>query len=312
MASKLELSLEEANGELVSLKNLSGEALSSFLAVVGSLKAMIEEQSDESQFIYRIVEGSASFIAESKNEVLNSFYGEFNSTVKEGSYDKSFVGNLKRIQSYLKSENLGFKFYYYPNGSPKIDLKEKVVTSRIRSKRTKNKFSFKLEIVSGLLNQIGGNNPNYHLDHGNNKKLTIFCEKEEAISIREFLYKNIKCLVETKAYSSLDKEDVYNHKIVLDDKTLTIIRPFINEYNKIVDIIKKLEFIHEYTLKVSQDKDSLLKFLKTLTIGFSSQNFHQSEIKTVLILTKPFKEYQIISKERNKLLEVYNIKSSQK
>lgn len=312
MASRFELSLEEANGELVSLKNLSGEALSSFLAVVSSLKAMIEEQSDETQITYRIVEGSASFVAESKNEVMNSFYGEFQSTVKEGSYDKTFVNNLKRIQSYLKNEDLGFKFYYFPNGSPKIDLKEKVINSKIISKRSKNKYSFKLEILSGLLNQVGGNNPNYHLDHGRNEKITIFCEKDEAILVNEYLYKNIKCLVETKSYSSKDKQDYYIHKTILDEQSNNIIRPFLREYNKISDLISKLDLIHKYTFKISDNKDLLLKFLKILCIGFTSKNFHQSELKTILILTKSFKEAPVIKIERSKLLEMYNFKSSQK
>lgn len=312
MASKLELSLEEANGELVSLKNLSGEALNSFLAVVGSLKAMIEEQSDDSKFIYRIVEGSASLVVESPNEIMNSFYGEIQSTVNDGSFDKNFVGNLKRIQTYLKNEDLDFRFYYYPNGSPKIDLKEKVINSKIKSKRSRNKHSFKLEILSGLLNQIGGNKPNYHLDHGMNKKLTIFCEKEDAISIREYLYKNIKCLVETKAYSSIEKEDFYTHKTVLDIESVNILLPFLRDYNRKNDLISKLDLIHDYTFKIAPNKNSLLNFLKILCIGFSSPNFHQSEIKTVLILTKPFKENQFLSRERSKLLDFYNNKLSQK
>lgn len=109
-----------------------------------------------------------------------------------------------------------------------------------------------------------------------------------------------------------NKDDKYVHKTILDEDTVKLIRPFLQEYNKKIDLVEKLELIHIHVFKVSQNKDLLLKFLKTLAIGFASANFHQSEIKTILILTKSFKDNSVLSEERAKLLDIYNIKSSQK
>ncbi|MEB2780764.1 hypothetical protein U3A58_10200 [Algoriphagus sp. C2-6-M1] len=306
MSEKLRLSLEQANGELVELDNLSGEALSSFLAVVGFLKAVIEEEVDESKLIYRLKKGSALLEVESSTNSIHTFYHSLQSTVKNGSHDRVTVNNLRKMQSYFKNDSLDFKFGLYSNLNQPIDLKEVITKSEIKSKRSRNKFEFKLEIKSGLLNQIGGNNPNYHLDHGGIEKITIFCERDQAIEIRESLYKNVKSLVETKSPSRIDQDETYTHRAILDEEEIKIIRPFLKDYNQDVDLITKLDYIHNHSLKNSGNKNILLKFLKLIILGFTSEKFHQSELKTVLIISKSLKDEPSISNERKSLLNLYN------
>lgn len=306
MSEKLRLSLEQANGELVELDNLSGEALSSFLAVVGFLKAVIEEEVDESKLIYRLKKGSALLEVESTTNSIHTFCNKLQSTVKNGSNDRLTVNNLKKMQSYFRSDSFDFKFGLYSNLYQPVDLKEIITKSEIKSKRSRNQFEYKLEIKGGLLNQIGGNKPNYHLDHGGNEKITIFCERDQAIEIRESLYKNIKCLVETKSPSKIDQDEFYIHRAILAEEEIKIIRPFLKDYNQDYDLITKLDCIHSHSLKNSKNKTSLLKFLKLIILGFTSEKFHQSELKTILIISKSLRDDPSISNERNKLLELYN------
>ncbi len=306
MSSKFEIALEEAGGELVSLEKMSAEALSSFLAVVGSFKALIEDQFDQSKLVYGIVEGSASFEVKSINNSIDSIYVNLNKTIRDGSENKLITSKLKTIQGYLKDENLIFRFNYYKNGEKPVDLKEKVVSSRIKHKRSKREFYYQLEIKSGLVNQVGGNNPNYHLDHGNSDKYTIFCTKEEAQNVNKHLYKNIKVLVLAKVYNKIDKFDVYSHKEIIDNYIFNHLSEFLRNYNRISDLISKLDYFYDFVFELSKNNEILIGFLKYTLIGFNSNEFHPSELKTVLVLSKSFKDIPFIENERRSLLDTYN------
>lgn len=308
MSSKIEIALEEANGELVTLKNMSAEALSSFLAVIGSFKAIIEDQYDENSISYAIVEGSASFeVKVNNNKDFDSFYSNFNTTIERGSTDKILISKLKNIQGYLNDKNLLFKFNYYKNGNAPVDLKQKVISSKIIHRRNKDPYVFKLEIKSGLLNQVGGNNPNYHLDHGNNDRYTIFCSKENAQEINQYLYKSIKVLVLSKVYNRVDKFDNYYHKAILNSSIVNVLSEFLRNYNKKNSLLDKLDYLYDFTIDLSKDKSTLLEFLSYILIGFNSNDFHPSELKTILVISKGFKNKSNIESERKLLLETYNL-----
>lgn len=307
MAGKLKLSLDQENGNSVSLEKLSGEALSSFLHAVGHLKNIIQTQSDESKIFYKIVEGSASIEAISPVGEIDRFYSNFNQTLEEGSPDSQVIKEYKFLKEFFTTESLHFHFHYSSNGHIKEDLKEKVISANFKSKRDRSPWRHELEVKSGLLYLIGGNSPNYHLNSGRDQKFTIQCSKDDAIDVNKDLYKNVKVLVESKI-KKRKIVDSYTHRVLLKSEHVGILNTFFKKYNQQNDIIEKLDLVHDFVFEHSKSKETLIQLLRYLIIGFSSENFHQSELKTILVITKSFKDEEILSNHRAKLLEIYNKK----
>lgn len=308
MTGILKLSLEQANGSKVSLDNLSGEALTSFLQAVSHLKNIIKSQSDERKITYKIVEGSASVEALSAVGEIDVFYGKFRETLDKGNPNSEVIKEYKLLKECLSNDDLDFDFHYTLNGNKKEDLKERVISSRFKSKRDRSPWKHELAVKMGQLYLVGGTSPNYHLELGRNEKFTIHCSKEDAIEVNKDLYRNIKVLVEAKTKKSKAVDEKLTHKIILDSENAGIFKKFLTEYNKTNDLIEKLGLMHDFVFDNSNDKIKLLHLMKYLIIGFSSENFHQSELKTVLVISKAFKDDPFLSKERTKLFEIYNHK----
>lgn len=93
----------------------------------------------------------------------------------------------------------------------------------------------------------------------------------------------------------------------------TFIKIFTEKYNEIEDLVEKLTFIHNFvydTFKYNLNEGIIL--LKNLILNFNDENLHLSEIKTVLVISKPFKNNKEIKKERIKLLETYKKKKNER
>lgn len=86
---------------------------------------------------------------------------------------------------------------------------------------------------------------------------------------------------------------------------------FLELYNAESDLIAKLMMVHEFIHKYfDKDKDLGFKIVKEFLIYFNDPKFNLSEIKTVLVISKSFKENPLMKEEREKLLETYNNKKS--
>ena len=87
------------------------------------------------------------------------------------------------------------------------------------------------------------------------------------------------------------------------------IKEYFEKYNNEPDLVEKLLITYKF-VDSFYDYDKKMIILKALLVHYNDIDNHQSELKTMLVITKPFKGNELIKKERLKLLETYNNKKS--
>ncbi len=307
MSSQIEIKLTAANNESVSLKSMSPEALDSFMVVVKSLKSIITTITTNA--VFSIQEGSAKCCVNVPHEDLKLIYGEIDTAIKGQSKDKVFASNLRTIQEQLKRVGYDYSFNclaQIKNPGNVISIHDRLKgAKKISVKRSKYQLEYKLRLLSGFLNQIGGKDPNYHFDYGHGEKITINCSREEAIEIKKYLYQDISVVLLCKEWSIPNKNEYY-HKVILESNQVNILKSFFNGYYKYDNLVGKLEFIHDFVYDLMSNQMNGLSILKILLVSFCDEKFHLSELKTLLIISKPFKDDELIAHARKLLLETYS------
>ena len=310
MSNSLEIALTEAEGTNVSLNSMSKSAIESFVSAVSSLKSLAVSVAEEETLNFSISEGSAMCTVNAPQQSLDAIHLAIETAIGGKSEDKSVTSHLRNIQTQIKRENFKFRFLYKKNNEVVLDIYEPLLKAKkIALKRSKKRFQYKLLLVSGLLNQIGGKNPNYHFDYGDGNKLTIACSQEEAIDVNQHLYKKVQSLLICKEWYEIDRKDEYYHKIIVKEEHNQPLRAFLKKYNNEKNLIEKLSLIHDF-IDSCFEKDYGHDILKYFVTAFNSPFFELSELKTLLVISKPFKEHPLIKDSREKLLETYLTKKS--
>ncbi|MEP1306095.1 MAG: hypothetical protein ABJK11_05615 [Balneola sp.] len=290
---------------------MSPEALDAFLAVMSSLKTIALSVANEDEVNFKIKEGSALGVVEAPKSKMALIYKELDNAIKGESDDKIFTSGLRRIQEQFQRDTFDFDFHYYDNlKSEPIALHRRLKnTSRITAKRVKSSYLYKPKILQGYLNQIGGKDPNYHFDYGGGHKITIDCSKEEADSIKNYLYKDINSFVVCKEADKNKMKENYLHKVIIEKEYTGDIKTFIRAYNQENDLVNKLTSIHDFIDEsFSKKKKYGFEILSYILKGFNDKNYHLSELKTLLVISKPFINHDKIELARKSLIETYNEK----
>lgn len=306
--SLLEIALEEVNGDAVSLKSMSPDALESFMSVMSSLKAIAIYIADENELSFSITEGSAQCLLNAPDHLMDSIYDELDTAIKGESGDKEVTTYLRSIQDQITREKFSYRFLYKKHDKPTVDLYFALnKCKRISVKRRRNQYDYKLKIISGFLNQIGGSTPNYHFDYGGGKKITIGCSIGQAKNIKQFLYQDVHSLLLCKEWYDDEKRDEYMHKIILDEELVNDLKKYVISYNKEDDLIKKLTTTYDFIDKMFAEKKGH-RALYSLLLAFNDKHFHLSELKTILLISKSFTEFSDIREVRDILKITYNDK----
>ena len=308
LSYKLEIVLKEVEEEKVGLKSLSADALDSFIKVLSNLKALATNSVSENNVTFSIYEGSASCAAESSPDVMERIYHDMEIAIQGESYDKELTTSLREIQTQIKRTTFRYQFNYIKDKSI-INVDERLSNARqIRLKSSENNYEYKIKILSGLLNEIGGKTPNYRFDYGANEKITIGCTREEAQTVNKYLYKNIHSIVLCKEFNN-DKNDQYTHKAIVEKECASLLQAHFTSYYEEKNFVNRLSLIYDFIDDVfAKDRDLGFEILQKLLIAYNDKNLHQSELKTLLVISKPFKEHDLIKEVRSLLLETYQKK----
>ena len=288
---------------------MSSDALESFMTVMQSLKSIAETTIEKDELSFSISEGSALCAVEAPKKYMNSIYSEMDLAIQGKSDDKELTKHLRIIQNHIKNENFAYQFNYKEQS--KVTNLHTILrnSSKISARRKqRDPYTFKLKVKSGYLNQIGGQNPNYHFDFGLKNSLTIDCSMEEAKDIKSYLYQDVESLLLCKEWNKADKKNEYFHKIILDKNLAPIFKSFIKSYYEKDNLVDKLTVIHDFVDESFENSRNGHTILKYLLIAFNDKNFHLSELKTLLIISKPFKEHRDLKDLRKELLETYQNK----
>lgn len=295
---RIEIKLEYVGDDYVDLHNMSLKALESFLSVTNSLKNIAENISKDVTFTIRKSSAYTS-VNGSSNEIGN-IYHSIDEAISGESNDEIITSNLRNIQKEIQNEVFKYQFKY---ADVNLDARIKRA-KKITKKRSHNVYEKELTVLSGFFNSIGGNDPNYHFDYGSNNRLTIDCNFPDVNELKDYLYKDISCLVLKKFVKDDEEKTFYSHLAILKEEQVNHFKTFIKELNHQNDLFKRLELIYKFT----DNSKSRISDLKILLRSFDSIFNDINEFKTLLILTKSLKDNDEIKKYRENLLDHFEHK----
>lgn len=307
MDAHFKISLSEDQGKAVSLREMSSGAVASFMLVVNSIKEIAcDVIFDDSELNFSILEGSAAFAVNGATDSTDLIYDEIEKAIEGGSNNRNLTKHLRVIQDQIKRDRFQYKFIY-DKSAKVIDIHTKLKESkRITTARSKSLYQYKIEILSGFLNQIGGTDPNYHFDYGGGDKITIACSKAEAQSINKYLYKETFSLVVKKEWFDDEKKDEYIHKAIIDSPDIVrFMKTFFKSYYKESNLINRLSTFYDFMEKVLKRNDKF-EILKLLLTAFNYKGVDINEVKTLLVITKGLKNNENIKELREELVSNYN------
>ena len=85
----------------------------------------------------------------------------------------------------------------------------------------------------------------------------------------------------------------------------------LHQYANRVDLIEKLTITYDFIDDMFQSSEEEgLMALKYLMEAFAYKDCHLSEIKTILVISKPFKDIEVIRPARERLYEIYEAKKA--
>lgn len=290
---------------------MSPEALESFMVVMSSLKEIAVSLVNSDELIFSIQEGSALCSIQAPPHAMESVYEEVDAAIRGESRKKEIVDPLRKIQAQLQNDNYNYGFWYKKPGKS-VEIHARLKGARkLQLKRVKQSpFSYQLLILRGFLNQIGGKNPNYHFDFEDGEKITVECSIEQAKSIKEYLYREVNSLVLCKKWERENKRDEFFHKVLLNEPVNEWFEGFLERYYTEEDLVKKLSVIHNFMDEAFANSDLGHEILRNLLLAFNDERFHLSELKTPLVISKPFMDHPLIKEPRQALLETYKSKRS--
>lgn len=308
MENRFEIKLTRIDEKAVELNSMSAEALESFISVVASVRQVAESVIDKEDLIFSIESGSAVCSVQAPPESLETLHREIEIAMEGQSSNKGVTDGLRSIQREFKRGDLSYSFYYQKSTSA-VGIGERLRSAnRIGLKRVKRDYQYKLMASEGVIKQIGGENPNYHLTYQNGTSQVVACTEPQAMLVKQYLYEAFIPLVLCKRYHSPEKKDQYFHLLVIEDDLTNDILRFVDGYNQHEELVERLTAIHDFVDDAFEKTDRGHRILRTLLLGLNDIRLHQSEIKTLLVISKPFQDHPEIRVAREALLETYYVK----
>lgn len=293
MPSKIEFKiLKDKNGNDIDLRNMSLPSTRAFLILLRSLTNIVNLKTTKDVNI-KILEGSAVVVAEGADNIIEEIEKDFNDVVNSKSVKKEVVENWREIQTLFKENGLEYEANFY-RGADRRPVFENIKThTKFKLRTFRNTYTTSVKFISGKLIEIGGQRPNIHVTTGA-EIITIDCSEREAINVNRFLYQPIQvCTWKRKAHN---QNPTYAFcDFYINEGQFRDIESFFIKFQS-SDEIKKLELVHEEFRKYAESKNwgVAAKWLRP----FNNECFDVSTLKTVLIITKSFKETEGIREIR--------------
>lgn len=302
--NKLEIKvMQDSTERVVELNSMSPEAAIAFSKIITALAEIVANTPGAEGINIGLIRGSAAAVAGGTTDQINAINNCFEEVVKNQCTINEVVSPWRDIQALFKSNGL------YYEASFKIENKSIPIYSKIKenkkfiTKTPREKREYELCFYKGELSQAGGNNPNLHIKVDSQERpLIIDCSPASAKKATRFLYENIMISAWKHGQKGNPKYcDTYANETQFKELEL-----FIEKYNKIESKVDALIFLHDKCVELIKFNE--FKTLRKLMRLFDHDSIDINEVKTILVVTKSFKDFDDIDLTRKSLLQLFNQK----
>jgi len=286
MANNFEIRIvKDSSKNEAKLHAMSLEVAKSFLVLVEAVTKIVENTPNNENLTINITEGSVKLLVE--GDGVEQLQEDFLNVVK-GSTDKVLVDSWRRMQTLFK--NNGLEYEAIISTSIKKTrvydiLKE---NKALRAKPTKRQIpKTNIEFIEGVLIDVGGKNPNIHVEIAGNKRLKINCTEQNAIKARKYLYEKIYLSTWLNKRNGKKEYDFCDSYVVKEDSPFFKYKNFIYQFENAEDELDSLDLVYDECLNLLKLKkyNSLKRFLKL----FMYHNTDVNTLHTIKLLTNYFK-----------------------
>jgi hypothetical protein len=278
--------LKEKDGSDANLENLSLEASQALVNILEAMTNIAFAQKKSDSLNVSIRKGSVAIAIEGQNTAMENIGNTLDLVANTKEEDPLIVDYFRTIQNTIKSNGLEYAVYVSNNGNKKdvLDIFKKNKTFTKKREKVIREHNFHVEFFDGRLIEIGGKNPNIHIEQ-TGIKYTIDCTEKEAKRVESYLYNDVWVTAWAKPNSQGKIKYTFCDHYVNKDLFLDF-KKFIKENTK-QSGTAPLKGIHNKIVTLIKNKQygEARKFLKL----FNTDIADVSRLRTILLNAKSFK-----------------------
>jgi hypothetical protein len=173
----------------VELDGMSINAARAFSILLSATISIVQLNDDSEGVKIQIKTGSAVIVAEGSENQIAEIEQNFNDVIQYKSSNKELVIGWREVQKLFHANGLEYSANIFRNNQ-KISIFNTLKTSKkLRARPVSYQINSSIRFLEGKLIEVGGANPNIHIEGPDGKKLTINCTESSAKKANRFLYK---------------------------------------------------------------------------------------------------------------------------
>jgi hypothetical protein len=276
---------KDSQGRDVSLENMPLEAARALKIFLDALTEVANLQTDSSEITLSIKPGSICAELTAPPSQFEEIYNGLDDVINHRSRNKDYVKAYRSVQKTIKANGLGYEVNVIKDNReiPIINSFKAHKEFRV-SRGPARQQEVSLEFINGKLIDIGGKNPNFHIDLPEGL-LKVNCTEREAQKVNSFLYNTV--YFSAWKYSKRGQKPTYyfcDHYIDITQY---------NEYKSFYVLNDQTEG----TLRFHQIHDKLVELIQRHGISssrkiirlYKNENVENGKIRTILVTLKSFK-----------------------
>jgi len=295
---------KDANKVDVKPESMSIEAAKAFSILLSSTANILALTLNSDDVEIKIKTGSLVLVAESTDDKIEEIEENFIQILNKKSTNKELVSEWRNIQNLFSQNGLTYEANIIRNNQVNSVLNDIKYSKQFRAKPTKSNYNTSIKFLNGTLLAVGGKSPNIHIESQDKKRLTINCSEKSAKKANKFLYDEIHISVWVRKVDEGVKYELCDS--YWRDDPYADLEVFIEEFESAENEIKALKILH-YKCREFLDKKDYTNFRKFIRL-FIHESIDVNILKTILIITQPFKEHEKLKEMREDLKNLFNKK----
>lgn len=287
MANNFEIRIvKDSDKNEAKLHAMSLEVAKSFLVLVEAVTRIVENTPNNEHLTINVKEGSVKLLVE--GEGVEQLQEDFLNVVK-GSTDKVLVDSWRRMQTLFKQNGLTYEATI-STAEHKTRVYDILKSNKaLRAKPAKRQIpKTNIEFIEGTLLDVGGKNPNIHVEVSGNMRFKINCTEQNAIKARKYLYQKIYLSCWSYKRQGKKQFDFCDSYVIKDDSPFFKFKKFIYEFENAEDELDSLDMVYDECVSFLKLKkyNSLKRFLKL----FMYQGTDVNTLHTITLLNQQFRQ----------------------